>query len=226
MDGCRRTHNTIQLRFVSCGCCGATKPSYGIAACTTPNIAHGQYFSRSGASKHFYVHPSQAAAPTNRPHLPQEPAGPAGSCQHVLWQATCARKQSLCCIPQLPAGNSAPEIPCKQAAADSLIPHPSSTVPAAAGAAAAPAGATPAANSSDPSAQDDASNDLGEEDEPGKPSKNGVPATPLPPCCAALPPGFPYPGIPVVIIDTQGTALQVDKPKVSGAMCTCGAPGE
>jgi hypothetical protein len=57
-------------------------------------------------------------------------------------------------------------------------------------------------------------------------SSRALPAAPRPPCCSALPPGYPHPGVPVVVIDTRGAKVPDDKSRVVGSMCTCGAPGE
>jgi hypothetical protein len=59
---------------------------------------------------------------------------------------------------------------------------------------------------------------------PKSPAKH-IPSAPRPACCATLPAGYPYPGVPAVILDTNGQLVPADKKRVTATLCTCGAPG-
>ncbi|GBF98546.1 hypothetical protein Rsub_11876 [Raphidocelis subcapitata] len=117
------------------------------------------------------------------------------------------------------AETAAPTPPPRRRALHQAAPPPPASAAAAAaqGAAGPVEGGLPALEFPDPEPD--------EEGEDGGGGKASIPATTMPPCCKGLPPGFPAPGIPVVIVDTEGAVLQPHKAKVPGKLCTCGAPG-
>lgn len=102
----------------------------------------------------------------------------------------------------------------------------SSAAPAAPAAteALAPAGATAAAAAKESPKAAAPGNATAADAAAPRSKRADVEPTPLPPCCAALPQGFPHAGVPAIIVDTKGRPLPEDQTRVQGEICTCGAP--